>query len=226
MPSIGRPAPFAAGGFVAGLAVLAAVVAQGPGATPAAAACRAGGWAPTAAGRPAKPLAATGARYAVYRAGGAWHLLVNGAPGAMLAGRITADRTVSVRRRPAWLHRSGGALSFRLTSTGHVREAAFTTGCAKRVAASFQTDGATDRVLLGAAGHTPTPSFALERPLETGVSGQVLKARRCPLGGAPECASMKGQPVPGDVRIETVPSRRDEPSRPVKTITTDADGRF
>jgi hypothetical protein len=222
-----RPAWVAGGALVASIAALAPVLAHGAGATGSAAACSERGWAPIAAGRPSRGLAASGTRYAVYHAKGEWHLVVNGAPGATLVGRITADRSVRVPRRPSWIQRSGGALSFRVTSTGHARSATFTARCAKRIAASFQTAAGTpDPVRLGASGQAPTPSFALQRPLATGVSGQVVKARRCPLGGAPECSSMKGQPVPGNVRIDTTPTSRDEPGHPVKTIATDGEGRF
>lgn len=83
---------------------------------------------------------------------------------------------------------------------------------------------ATDTVALGRHGFAPAAAFDVLRPGDTGIAGQVIRGRACPVVGPQSCGQATG--TPGTVKIETAPSSRDQTPQFVRRVSTAADGSF
>jgi hypothetical protein len=220
------PAAAAAAAFVVLAAVFASAALSGGGSTASRAGCGNAGWAATATGKPAALSSGHGRSFYVWRDARSWHLRGLGASrSAPLSGQVQADaRLRVVATSPAirpGLEAHERSVSFRLSSAG-LAGLDFRTPCATRL--SFRLNGSSSsRVHLGSSGKAPGPTFRLNRPAATGVSGRILLGSNCPVVGN-GCPAPK--PTEGTVRIETAPVEKGTSSRVVARARSDAGGNY
>jgi hypothetical protein len=217
------PAAIGAAALATGSIVALAGTGSGGPAT-AKAACADHGWAHIVSGRRKHALAAGFGHYALSHRHGTWRLAVNGDTGTDLSGSVTSNRRLRLVHRVSWAQRHGRTLTFSAHGRDRTRHLRFRTRCASRITAKFAA-GSPSAVRLGRGHAAPADAIVVRRPTQTGVDGQVLRGPSCPVERSDMVCPFNAAPAPGKVRIDAVGSKGSAPSY-VKTVTTDAQGRF
>jgi hypothetical protein len=201
--------------------------------------CGQNGWPATADGSPA--VVSNG--YYVWHDARGWHLRLRADAGISLTGRVTANAQIGPSSASTTaqngLKAQGRALSFRFGGTGASQRIDFKAPCASKLSFQLGSTGvvpgnpprpgsgsATLPVFLGARGQAPTPSFWLQRPALTGITGLILVGPTCPVV-TNSCPPAK--PGQGTVRIEAVPRSKGgggSTGQLAKLVQSDQQGNF